>query len=575
MSAIIEVKYFNSFWLKKVEKDIGAGPTESTPTWPGIDWDPFGYPAFPIQGAPNNSTDNEADGNWYLEEARIKGGFNNTMVAQGVRAYANEENPIQDVRSSSIIYSGIYNSRTDINRTNVFSINEQITKSVDPANGSIQKLFAEDTNLIIFQENKVTYSLIDKDAIYSAEGGGTVTSANVVIGQNIPFLGKYGIGKHPESFAQFGFRKYFVDPNRGTVMRLSRDGLTEVSSYGMKDFFRDELTSLTNNYSTNHIDWVYDGVPSATDAITTFVIEDLDACNIFIGSQVFNVDGTALVDTGSIVTNIVELVTNPVTYQVTVDKPFIAKATGVFSFDYKSKIIGSWDNFNKYYTLSIQETPSFVSETKDYFTLSFDETINGWVSFFNFKPSTAFSLKSQYYTTINNKLYQHNWESLPNNYGVFYGVNYASSINFIVNVQPSLKKVFTTINYEGDNGWQVDNITSSFTGVDLLPNQSSADFTNTIYSYEEGLYIDAQGYPIRCGFDRKENLYVAALRDASLMENGQVLGSSTTTGLKGYFLDVTLRTDGLIDLSGVYNATTDPQGSKEIWSVGTTFTQSS
>jgi len=574
MSAIVEVKYFNSFWLKKVEKTFGGSPspTESTPTWPGIDWNPFGYPAFPIEGAPNAET--ESEGNWYIEEARIKGGFNNTMVSQGVRAYANEENPVQDLRSSSIIYSGIYNSRTDINRTNVFSSSEEITKTLDPSFGSIQKLFAEDNNLLMFQENKVSKALIDKDAIYSAEGGGTLTSSNVVIGETIPYLGRYGIGRYPESFAHFGFRKYFADPNRGTVMRLSRDGLTEISEYGMKDFFRDKLTEITNSYSTVNIDWVFDGIPDAS-AVTSFTIENLDACNIFIGSKVFNEVASALIDTGAIVTNIEALGTSPETYAITVNKPFIAQTSGAFSFDYKSRIIGSWDNFSKYYTLSIQSTPSFISETEDYFTLSFDEGVKGWVSFFNYKPSTAFSLKGKYYTTINNKLYEQYSQSIGNNFGVFYQKSYPSAINFIVNAEPSLKKVFTTINYEGDNGWRVNNILSSPTRVDLPPNESSADFTGSIYSYKEGLYTDAQGYPIRCGFDRKENLYVAALRDNSLFENGQVLGGSSTTGLKGYFLDVTLQTDGNIDSSGVYNAVTDPGGSKEIWSVGTTFVKSS
>jgi len=135
--------------------------------------------------------------------------------------------------------------------------------------------------------------------------------------------------------------------------------------------------------------------------------------------------------------------------------------------------------------------------------------------------------------------------------------------------------VFTTINYEGDNGWKVNDIISSPTQVNLPPNESASDFSNTIYSYEEGLYTNAEGYPIRCGFDRKENLYVAALQNASLFQNEQVLGSVSTTGLKGYFLDVTLQTDGTIDSAGVYNAVTDPGGSKEIWSVGTTFVKSS
>ena len=66
-----------------------------------------------------------------------------------------------------MIYSGIFNSRTGINDTNVFSVGEDITRSVDPANGSIQRLYAEDTNLIIFQENKVSRAPIDKDIIYT------------------------------------------------------------------------------------------------------------------------------------------------------------------------------------------------------------------------------------------------------------------------------------------------------------------------------------------------------------------------------------------------------------------------
>ena len=564
MSAIIEVKYFNSFWLKKVEKTFGGSPspTESTPTWPGIDWNPFGYPAFPIEGAPTAET--ESEGNWYIEEARIKGGFNNTMVSQGVRAYANEENPVQDLRSSSIIYSGIYNSRTDINRTNVFSSSEEITKTLDPSFGSIQKLFAEDNNLLMFQENKVSKALIDKDAIYSAEGGGTLTSSTVVIGETIPYLGRYGIGRYPESFAQFGFRKYFADPNRGTVMRLSRDGLTEISEYGMKDFFRDKLTEITNNYSTVNIDWVFDGIPDPS-AVTSFTVENLDACNIFIGSKVSVEIGSSLVDTGAVVTNIEALGTSPETYSITVNKPFIAQASGAFSFDYKSRIIGSWDNFNKYYTLSLQQTPSFVNETEDYFTLSFDEGVKGWVSFFNYKPSTAFSLKGKYYTTINNKLYEHYAPYQGSNFGVFYGVNYSSKVLFIANANPSLKKVFTTINYEGDNGWQVNNISSSLTQVNLPPNENSADGTGIIYSYNEGLYIDNEGYPIRCGFDRKENLYVASINSISAFENEQVLRTAATTGLKGYFLNIEIETD----------STTDPGGSKEIWSVGTTFVKSS
>jgi len=184
---------------------------------------------------------------WYIEESRIRGGYNNTIVDLGVRAFLVDENPQQQHRLSSMIYSGIYNSRTGVNNSNQFSIGKDIIKTLDPVNASIQKLYAEDTNMIIFQEEKVSKALIDKDAIYSAEGVPLSTASNVVIGQVVPYAGQYGISKDPLSFAVYGYRKYFTDKKRNCVCRLSRDGITEISSYGMHDFFRDELSNSSTN----------------------------------------------------------------------------------------------------------------------------------------------------------------------------------------------------------------------------------------------------------------------------------------------------------------------------------------
>ena len=235
MSATLEVKYFNSFWIKKMKSIVDAGDNVVEDLVPG---------------AYASSTENPSE-DWYIEEARIRGGYNNTSVDFGVKAHLVEENTQQQHRFNSIIYSDIFNSRTGINRTNVFSVSEDITRSADPANGSIQKLYAEDSNLILLQEDKVSRALIDKDAIYSAEGNAAITSSTQVIGQIVPYGGNYGISTNPESFAVYGYRKYFTDRKRNAVLRLSMDGLTEISSYGMQDFFRDELGSL--NASDNII----------------------------------------------------------------------------------------------------------------------------------------------------------------------------------------------------------------------------------------------------------------------------------------------------------------------------------
>ena len=251
--AIIEVKYFNTFLLKQVNRQAS-----SEPVWNGSFGIPGGNNGLNGSYPANNVNDTGGNFQWSLEESRIRGGYNNTSTDYGAKAYIVEDEPKSSSRVNSLIYSGIFNSRTGVNQTNVFSVAEDITKSADPANGSIQKLYAEDTNLTIFQELKCSRALIDKDAIYSAEGGGAVTSSNLVIGVIQPYTGEYGISTNPESFAVYGYRKYFSDANNNAILRLSRDGISEISAYGMKDFFRDKLSLNSTNFTSGKIIGGYD-----------------------------------------------------------------------------------------------------------------------------------------------------------------------------------------------------------------------------------------------------------------------------------------------------------------------------
>jgi hypothetical protein len=206
MGAILEISYFNSIVL-------AGGRTAS----------------------------NEAPGKYHIEEARIEGEFNGKVMDYGVKAHITDQEYAQKVRKNAMTYSGIFNSRTNVNESNQFPSGEDITRAVDIAQGSIQKLHAEDTNLIIFQENKVNRALIDKDAIFTAEGQPLTASAKIVIGQITPYAGNFGISTHPESFTSYGNRKYFADKRRGAILRLSKDGITPISDAGMKDWFKDAL----------------------------------------------------------------------------------------------------------------------------------------------------------------------------------------------------------------------------------------------------------------------------------------------------------------------------------------------
>jgi len=419
MSATIEVKYFNTFLIKKLKSVVEA---TTKPTAP--------FANVPSDYVANTTYD------WYIEEARIRGGYNNTIVDLGVKAYLDELEPLQQDRFNTLIYSGVFNSRTGVNDTNQFSVGQDITRSADPANGSIQKLYAEDTNLIIFQQNKVSRALIDKDAIYSAEGNAAVTSTNLVIGQIVAYAGEYGISNDPFSFAVYGYRKYFTDRARGCVLRLSADGITEISSYGMHDFFRDELAESVQ------------------------------------------------------------------------------------------QIRAGWDAHNKNYVLSIQKTNG------TYKTLTFDESVLGWTSFFDYKPDFVTSLKNNFYSLkVTTNSGQGVWLHNTGDYGKFYEIAYDSNVTVILNKEPSLVKNFKTINYEGSDGWQLESMIASSGDVSVPIGKYTLQ-TN-LSALESDLFSN--------NFKRKEKKFFANLINNSPATEGEILWGPSSTGLKGFFTEAKIK----------------------------------
>ena len=180
-----------------------------------------------------------------VESNRIKDNFNLPYIINGVKASTTLDTEYKkERRKHGLIYSGIYNSTSGVNNLNQFIQAEKITKDINPIYGSIQRLKAgwgQGGDLIALCEDRVLKILANKDALFNADGNTNVTATNKVLGQAIPYTGEYGISKNPESFASESYRAYFTDKVRGTVMRLSMDGLTAISDAGMKDWFRDNL----------------------------------------------------------------------------------------------------------------------------------------------------------------------------------------------------------------------------------------------------------------------------------------------------------------------------------------------
>ena len=162
-------------------------------------------------------------------------------------------------KHSTVLYSEPYVPNTYINGLHSFFPDVSF-QEFERSYNSIQKLHSKDNSLIIFQEDKVSKSLIKRDIIYNVDGSGNVATSDVVVSQAVPYLGDYGICKNPESFASHGLRMYFYDVRRGCVLRLSQDGFTVISENKMKEYFTDkseEILALPKNYKYN-VYGVYD-----------------------------------------------------------------------------------------------------------------------------------------------------------------------------------------------------------------------------------------------------------------------------------------------------------------------------
>ena len=288
-----------------------------------------------------------------------------------------EDNYQEENLKSGLIFSQIFNSISGVNSLNQFIQAEAITKDLNPIYGSIQKLHTRDTNLVTLCEDKCLRILTNKDALFNADGNANVTSNNAVLGQATPYVGEFGISLHPESFASYGFRAYFTDKNRGVVLRLSANGLEEISRYGMSDFFADNLKESSITWGS------YD--------------DDKGGYNICLNNL---------------------------------------SSEWVNKFSDRIYTNNSWQTLS-----SIQSTNPTTS------VITFKESTNGWESRKSFSVEGGISLNDRYYTFKNGNIWEHRTEdSVKNN---FYGVQYDSSVAFLINEMPNVVKKYKTLNYSG------------------------------------------------------------------------------------------------------------------------------
>jgi hypothetical protein len=231
------------------------------------------------------------------ESYKYKDAFNKNFLNIDLRPSSTSVEEYKSVRRySDLTYSATYNENTNLNNLNEFNLSTANYKEdIDKKYGYIQKIYAKDTDLILFQEDKVSRVLYGKSLLMSADGNSNVSSIQDILGQQVAFAGEYGISRNPESFAIDANNIYFTDAKRGCVCRLGLNGIIEISMAGMVTFFRDAYKDSLNTKKFGGYDPYSDQyVLHNSDNLATSVF-NIDCSgtfsrNDFLGSVVVNID---------------------------------------------------------------------------------------------------------------------------------------------------------------------------------------------------------------------------------------------------------------------------------------------
>ena len=255
-----------------------------------------------------------------VESYKIKDDFNAKFFQPENRPSSNLKDYKQNNRTTSLTYSNVYDQTTKYNGLNEFNLSTANYKDMDDFYGSINKIVGRESDLVVFQENRVSKLLFNKSVLFNADGSGNVAASTNILGQDVPYLGEYGVTANPFAVIMWGGRIYFVDERRRVVCRLSRDGITQISDYGMLDFFGDALKATPEvigaydptdrSYSLSlrgtQEEWredeveceiLYDSTDTDGDGTVDSIDTDDDNDGVLDTADAFPLDSTESVDT--------------------------------------------------------------------------------------------------------------------------------------------------------------------------------------------------------------------------------------------------------------------------------------
>jgi len=239
-----------------------------------------------------------------VESFKIEDGLAKPGFKIGARVTAvSEQDYKESHRYADITYSGVYNDETNLNKLNEFNLGLVNFKTLEKSFGPIEVLHARQKDILVLQEDKISYVLLDKNLLSDAGAGGSIVSTPAVLGTQMARIEEFGISNNPESFAVHGFDVFFTDSKRGSVINLRGgqgpgDQLSVISSLGMRSWFRDEFIDNMNNIKLGCYDpYMNEYVLSITDDPLDIQTDTVD-CGFTVAQQTSSTPITYTVNLG-------------------------------------------------------------------------------------------------------------------------------------------------------------------------------------------------------------------------------------------------------------------------------------
>ena len=312
--------------------------------------------------------------------------------------------------------------------------------------------------------------------------------------------------------------------DRNAVLRLSRDGITEISNYGMFDYFRDNLGSV--NFSNAKLGKVFGGW-------------DMYQKQYVISLQEYSNPTPGLLN-------------DPPRYQTLAFDETVLGWTSRFSY----RPIEMFSLKGNFYSIGYEQEQQSGGNYKDaaptlwqhnqgqranFYGRQYDSLIT---FIFNPKVSLSKNFKTVNYEGSNGwEVYAFQSDATgPDEFNNIY-VKYFDGVG-----NPPVYVPAVSSFYEGE---YVINPADG-QAVDRLDYLSVFGTVNPALPREYA------------GFDRKENKYYANLVNDTQPSEGEIVFGADMTGIKGYYCTVTVQTDSSTDVGGV----------KELFAVSSNYVES-